>query len=86
GNIGVIKIDLPVYNTYYNLFEPKRVIISAYDTNLIDTYTETLLDTTLFAIKSLIDSYSKVITKNVGIEALKYDYENNLALGGLFGS
>lgn len=86
GNIGVRKIDLPVYNTDYNLFEPKRVIISADDTNLIDTYTETLLDTTLFAIKSLIESYSKVITQNVVIEAFKYDYENNFALGGLLGS
>ncbi|MDE4996596.1 hypothetical protein NAH08_10175, partial [Francisella tularensis subsp. holarctica] len=44
GNIVVRKIDLPVYNTDYNLFEAKRVIISADDTNLIDTYTETLLD------------------------------------------
>ncbi|MDE4940455.1 hypothetical protein NAI66_10620, partial [Francisella tularensis subsp. holarctica] len=42
GNIGVRKIDLPVYNTVYNLFEPLRVIISADDTNLIDTYTESL--------------------------------------------
>ncbi|MDE4938427.1 hypothetical protein NAI30_11100, partial [Francisella tularensis subsp. holarctica] len=58
GNLGVRKIDLPVYNTDYNLFEPQRVIISADDTNLIDTYTETLSDTTLFAIKSLIESYS----------------------------
>ncbi len=86
GNIGVRKIDLPVYDTNYNLFEPKRVIISVNDSNLTDTYTETLLDTTLFATKSLIESYSKVITQNVVIEAFKYDYENNFALGGLLGS
>lgn len=38
GNIGVRKMDLPVYNTDYNLFDPKRVIISAGDTNVTDIY------------------------------------------------
>ena len=86
GNIGVRKMDLPVYNTDYNLFDPKRVIISLGDTNVTDTYTETLLDTTLFAMKSLVEAYSKVITQNVVIEAFKYDYEKNFTLGGLLGS
>lgn len=86
GNIGVRKMDFPVYNTDYNLFDPKRVIISVGDTNLTDTYTETLLDKTLFAMKSLVEAYSKVITQNVVIEAFKYDYEKNFALGGLLGS
>ena len=36
GNIGVRKMDLPVYNTDCNLFDPKRVIISAGDTNVTD--------------------------------------------------
>lgn len=86
GNIGVRKMYLPIYNTDYNLFDPKRVIISVGDTNITDTYTETLLDTTLFAMKSLVEAYPKIITQNVVIEVLKYDYEKNFALGGLLGS
>lgn len=37
-------------------------------------------------MKSLVEAYSKVITQNVVIEAFKYDYEKNFALGGLLGS
>lgn len=40
-----------------------------------------------FAMKSLVEAYSKVITQNVVVEAfIKYDYEKNFALEGLLGS
>lgn len=70
----------------YNLFDPKRVIISVGDTNITDIYTEILSDATLFAMKSLVEVYSKVITQNVVIEAFKYNYEKSFALGDLLGS
>lgn len=37
-------------------------------------------------MKSLIESYSKVVTQNVVIEAFKYDYDKNFPLGGILGS
>ncbi|MEY8766178.1 MULTISPECIES: hypothetical protein [Francisella] len=86
GNIGIKKLEFPVYKTKYSFFEPKRVVISSGGSALVDTYTETLLDTTLYAMKSLIESYSRVVTQSVVIEAFKYDYDKNFPLGGLLGS
>ncbi|AJI46843.1 hypothetical protein BF30_1909 [Francisella philomiragia] len=86
GNIGIRKMEFPVYKTKYSFFDPKRVIISSGKNTLVDTYTETLLDITLYAMKSLIESYSKVVTQNVVIEAFKYDYDKNFPLGGILGS
>ncbi|QIV95967.1 hypothetical protein E4K63_03635 [Allofrancisella inopinata] len=86
GNIGVRKFQLPVYNTQYQFFEPKKVIISDNDRELVNTYTETLLDGTLFAIKSLVAEYPKVIMQNTVIEVFKYNYDKKFALGGLLGS
>lgn len=86
GNIGDKKFDLPIYSTKYKFYEPKQVIISIGDKEIINTYTETLMDTTLFAMKSLIDDYPRMIVQNVVIEAYKYDYEQNFALGGVLGS
>ena len=38
------------------------------DKEIINTYTETLIDITLFAMKSLIDDYPRMIVQNVVIE------------------
>lgn len=86
GDIGIRKIDFPIYNTKYNFFDPKKITISTGNKKIVDTYTETLLDGTLFAMKSLVDSYSKIITQNVAIEAFRHDYDKNFALGGMLGS
>ncbi|MEY8703329.1 hypothetical protein AB4F11_10375, partial [Francisella philomiragia] len=86
GNIGIRKMEFPIYKTKYSFFDPKRIIISSGNNILADTYTETLLDTTLYAMKSLIESYSKIVTQNVVIEAFKYDYDKNFPLGGILGS
>ncbi|MED7818851.1 MULTISPECIES: hypothetical protein [unclassified Francisella] len=86
GNVGIKKIRFPIYQTNYNFFDPKKVIISTGNTTLVDTYTETLLDGTLFAIKSLVEEYPRIITQNVVIEAVKHDYGKGFALGGLLGS
>ena len=86
GNIGDKKIDMPIYNTNYNFYEPKRVVISTGNKNIVNTYTETLIDTTLFAMKSLIDDYPRIIMQNVVIEAYKNDYDQKFALGGILGS
>ena len=86
GNIGDKKLDLPIYSTKYNFYEPKQVVISVGDKEIVNTYTETLMDTTLFAMKSLTDEYSRIITQNMVIEAYKHDYEQNFALGGILGS
>ena len=44
------------------------------------------MDTTLFAMKSLVDDYPRIIVQNVVIEAYKHDYEQKFALGGVLGS
>lgn len=79
GNIGVKKIDFPTYKTNYHFFEPKKVTISLGNRVLVDTYTETLLDSTLFAINSLVEEYPRIITQNVPV---KHDYDKGFALGG----
>lgn len=86
GNIGNKKFDLPIYTTKYNFYEPKQVTISTGDKAIVSSYTETLMDTTLFAIKSLMDEYPRIIAQNIVIEAYKHDYQQNLALGGILGS
>ncbi|WP_173647422.1 hypothetical protein [Francisella uliginis] len=86
GDVGVKKIEFPIYKTNYHFFGPKKVSISAGSRVLVDTYSETLLDGTLFAIKSLVEEYPKVITQNVLIEAVKHDFDKGFALGGLLGS
>ena len=86
GNIGDKKFDMPIYNTDYKFYEPKQVVISKDDKDIVNTYTETLMDTTLFAMKSMIEDYPRMIVKNVVIEAYKQDYEQNFALGGILGS
>ncbi|GAB4224394.1 MAG: hypothetical protein Kow0076_7080 [Francisella sp.] len=86
GDIGLKNINLPVYSVDYDLFEPKSVVISANGKVIADTYTETLLDTTLFAMKSLVEEYSKIITQNVVIEAFNDAYKSKFSLGGLLGS
>lgn len=86
GDIGLRKISYPIYNTSYNFFDPKKVVIADGDKIIVNTYTETLLDTTLFAMKSLMESYSRVITQNVIIESFKSDFEKEFAMGGLLGS
>ena len=69
GNIGDKKFDLPVYSTDYKFYEPKQVVISAGNKDIVNTYTETLMDTTLFAMKSLIDD----LPQNY---CTKYGYRN----------
>lgn len=86
GDIGIRKVGLPFYKTDYSFIEPKKVSISANGKQLVDTYTETLLDGTLFAMRSLVDSYSRVVTQNLVIEVLKNDYEKKFSLGGALGS
>ncbi|QLE78289.1 hypothetical protein FLM55_00475 [Francisella sp. Scap27] len=87
GNIGDTKFDLPVYPTNYSFYEPKKVTITTDSKKtIVDTYTETLMDNTLFAIKSLIDEYPRIIAKNIMIEAYKNDQVEKLALGGLAGN
>ncbi|AJC49549.1 hypothetical protein SD28_04465 [Allofrancisella guangzhouensis] len=86
GNIGVRKFQLPIYNTQYQFFEPKKVIISDDNRELVNTYTETLLDGTLFATKSLVAEYHKIIMQNTVIEMFKHNYDKKFALGGLLGS
>ena len=86
GNIGDKKFDMPIYDTNYKFYEPKQVVISTSDKDIVNTYTETLMDTTLFAMKSLIDDYPRIIVQNAVIEAYKHDYDQNFALGGILGS
>ncbi|WP_200883200.1 hypothetical protein [Candidatus Francisella endociliophora] len=86
GDIGLRKIKLPVYSTNYNFFDPKKITITAGSQEVVDTYTETLLDGTLFAMRSLIEAYSKIVTQNVVIEAFKQDIDKNFSLGGALGS
>ncbi len=59
GNIGDRNIELPVYNTKYKFHEPKQVVISTDGKDVVNTYAKTLMDTTLFAIKSLLDDYPR---------------------------
>ncbi|ASG69033.1 hypothetical protein CDV26_07735 [Francisella halioticida] len=86
GNVGIKRIEFPIYKTSYHFFGPKKIIISVGDRKLVDTYTETLLDGTLFAIKSLVEEYPRIITQNIVIEAVKHDFDKGFALGGLLGS
>ncbi|MED7788733.1 hypothetical protein [Francisella sp. 19X1-34] len=83
---GIKKIDFPIYKTNYNFFGPKKVTISAGSKQLIDTNTQTLLGGTLFAVKSLVEEYPRIITQNVVIEVVKHEIDKGFALGGLLGS
>ena len=83
GNIGAKEITLPIYNTKYNFIQPKKVTISQNGKKLVDTYTETMLDSTLFAMKSLTEEYQKIIMQNAITQALKYNYDNKNHIGGL---
>ncbi len=83
---GIKKIDFPIYKTNYNFFGPKKVTISDGDRQLVNTQTQTLLDGTLFAVKSLVEEYPRIITQNVVIEVVKHEIDKGFALGGLLGS
>lgn len=86
GDIGDTKIAFPIYSTNYSFYDPEKITLTTNNKTLESTYTETLMDNTLFAIKSLIDDYPRIIAKNLMIEAYKNDYTEKFALGGLAGS
>ena len=64
GDIGKRNFDLPVYSTNYPFIGPKSISISKDGKEITNKYTETLYDGTLFAMKSLIESYATIIVQD----------------------
>ena len=86
GKIGKRNFDFPVYSTNYQFIGPKTISISQNGKEITKTHTQTLYDGTLFAMKSLTESYANIIVQDVVIEIIKHNYDKGFALGGLLGS
>ncbi|APC96884.1 hypothetical protein KX01_1532 [Francisella frigiditurris] len=88
GDLGLINFSFPFYSSNYDFLSPVKVVISdEKDNKLLETQTEILMDTTLYAMKSLVEEYSRILTKDVLIEIAKQSYDKNAkGLGGLLGN
>ena len=74
--IGVRKIDLPVYNTDHNLFDPKQVIISVGDTTLqygLTLSTEGLINEYAKPCEGIVNGEKRTLAPLADIEEIKID-------------
>ena len=84
GKLGKNTLTIPYYPANYELFSPVKVKITDFQNHFIaNTYTSTLLDSTLFASKSLVEQYPEILNKKIVATSIMLNKnKNNGILGG----